>query len=227
MFHEAGAPKLLVHYPPFGDDKWERLADLAAAGVELTVVVDSRAARRGPRARLRASRARSRTARRARRGPAPHRPDDRSRSSRSARSSRRCPRSTVAGISCYPGHCSPRRSSASRETATGRRASSRNAGRLRPRRPPLRPRLWRLHTDAPAHAHHLHQRVARGDLRTPRPERSRGRPLCALDRSDRRLRLRTRPGRRRRRVEDVHVRPAPRRRPRLRASACPERSSCA
>src|SRR4051794_41263586 len=25
VFHEAGAPRLLVHYPPFGADKWERL----------------------------------------------------------------------------------------------------------------------------------------------------------------------------------------------------------
>ena len=41
VFQEAGAPRLLVHYPPFGADKWERLARLAAEGVELTVAVDS------------------------------------------------------------------------------------------------------------------------------------------------------------------------------------------
>jgi D-serine deaminase-like pyridoxal phosphate-dependent protein len=41
VFQEAGAPRLLVHYPPFGAEKWERLADIAAAGVELTVAVDS------------------------------------------------------------------------------------------------------------------------------------------------------------------------------------------
>ena len=41
VFQEAGAPRILVHYPLFGADKWERLADIAAAGVELTVVVDS------------------------------------------------------------------------------------------------------------------------------------------------------------------------------------------
>ena len=41
LFQEAGAPRLLVHYPPFGDAKWERLADIAAAGVALTVAVDS------------------------------------------------------------------------------------------------------------------------------------------------------------------------------------------
>ncbi len=40
VFHEAGAPRVLVHYPPFGVDKWDRLARLAAAGLELTVAVD-------------------------------------------------------------------------------------------------------------------------------------------------------------------------------------------
>jgi D-serine deaminase-like pyridoxal phosphate-dependent protein len=41
VFHEAGAPRILVHYPPIGTDKWERLAQLAAEGLELTVAVDS------------------------------------------------------------------------------------------------------------------------------------------------------------------------------------------
>ena len=41
VFQEAGAPRILVHYPPFGADKWERLAEIAASGVELTVAVDS------------------------------------------------------------------------------------------------------------------------------------------------------------------------------------------
>jgi D-serine deaminase-like pyridoxal phosphate-dependent protein len=41
VFQEASAPKLLVHYPPFGEAKWERLADIASGGVELTVAVDS------------------------------------------------------------------------------------------------------------------------------------------------------------------------------------------
>src|SRR5947208_4565444 len=61
VFQEAGAPRILVHYPPFGTDKWERLADIATSGVELTVAVDSVApaeglaralARRGLRAQL-------------------------------------------------------------------------------------------------------------------------------------------------------------------------------
>ncbi len=41
VFHEAGVPRLLVHYPPFGADKWDRLAGLAAEGLALTVAVDS------------------------------------------------------------------------------------------------------------------------------------------------------------------------------------------
>ena len=41
VFQDAGAPRILVHYPPFGGAKWERLAEIAATGVELTVAVDS------------------------------------------------------------------------------------------------------------------------------------------------------------------------------------------
>jgi D-serine deaminase-like pyridoxal phosphate-dependent protein len=41
VFHEAGARSLLLHYPPFGRDKDERLAELVAEGTELTVAVDS------------------------------------------------------------------------------------------------------------------------------------------------------------------------------------------
>ncbi len=47
VFQEAGVPRLLVHYPPFGEAKWERLADVTAAGVELTVAVDSGAPAEG------------------------------------------------------------------------------------------------------------------------------------------------------------------------------------
>src|SRR5215471_20298745 len=41
VFHEAGARPLLLHYPPFGAAKCERLADLVADGTELTIAVDS------------------------------------------------------------------------------------------------------------------------------------------------------------------------------------------
>jgi D-serine deaminase-like pyridoxal phosphate-dependent protein len=41
VFHAAGAPRILVHYPPLGADKWERLARMVAEGLELSVAVDS------------------------------------------------------------------------------------------------------------------------------------------------------------------------------------------
>ena len=41
VFHEAGAPRLLMHYPPFGPEKADRLARLVAEGLDLTVAVDS------------------------------------------------------------------------------------------------------------------------------------------------------------------------------------------
>ena len=52
-FHEAGAPRILVHYPPFGADKWTRLARFAAEGLELTVAVDSLPSAEGLAAALR------------------------------------------------------------------------------------------------------------------------------------------------------------------------------
>ena len=47
VFHEAGARSILLHYPPFGEAKWERLANLVAEGTELTVAVDSAAPAEG------------------------------------------------------------------------------------------------------------------------------------------------------------------------------------
>jgi D-serine deaminase-like pyridoxal phosphate-dependent protein len=47
VFHEAGARSILLHYPPFGQAKWERLADLVAQGTELTVAVDGVAPAQG------------------------------------------------------------------------------------------------------------------------------------------------------------------------------------
>ena len=41
MYFEAGVERILVHYPPIGVAKWERLANLAASGLDLTVAVDS------------------------------------------------------------------------------------------------------------------------------------------------------------------------------------------
>jgi D-serine deaminase-like pyridoxal phosphate-dependent protein len=47
VFHEAGARTLLLHYPPFGTSKWERLADMVAEGVDLTIAVDGLASAKG------------------------------------------------------------------------------------------------------------------------------------------------------------------------------------
>jgi D-serine deaminase-like pyridoxal phosphate-dependent protein len=41
VYFEAGVERILVHYPPIGHAKWQRLADLAARGLSLTVAVDS------------------------------------------------------------------------------------------------------------------------------------------------------------------------------------------
>jgi D-serine deaminase-like pyridoxal phosphate-dependent protein len=52
VFRDAGATRLLVHYPPIGEAKWERLARLAAEGVDLTVAVDGPYAAQGLSAAL-------------------------------------------------------------------------------------------------------------------------------------------------------------------------------
>jgi D-serine deaminase-like pyridoxal phosphate-dependent protein len=107
VFQEAGAPKILVHYPPFGADKWERLANIAASGVELTVAVDSPAPaeglarifeRRGLRAELLVELdvGLHRTGQPTAAGAVAV-----------ARQLAKLPAVEVAGISCYPGHCRP------------------------------------------------------------------------------------------------------------------------
>jgi D-serine deaminase-like pyridoxal phosphate-dependent protein len=105
VFHEAGAPRILVHYPPFGADKWNRLADLAAAGLELTVAVDGLAAAEGLAAALQ------------RRGATAellvemdvglHRTGQTTAAGALALALElsRLQAVEVAGISCYPGHC--------------------------------------------------------------------------------------------------------------------------
>ena len=107
VFQEAGAPAILVHYPPFGSDKWERLADVVASGVDLTVAVDSIApaegladvlARRGLRATLLVELdvGLHRTGQPTAVGALGV-----------AQALSRLPAVEVAGISCYPGHCRP------------------------------------------------------------------------------------------------------------------------
>jgi D-serine deaminase-like pyridoxal phosphate-dependent protein len=104
VFQEAGAPKILVHYPPLGEAKWERLADIAAAGVELTVAVDGVAPaeglaralhRRGLTAELlvEVDVGQRRTGQTTE-GALPV-----------AEKLARLPGVQVAGVSCYPGHC--------------------------------------------------------------------------------------------------------------------------
>jgi D-serine deaminase-like pyridoxal phosphate-dependent protein len=104
VFRDAGASRLLVHYPPVGVDKWERLARLAG-DVELTVAVDGLYAAQGLSAAL------------ARHGTNAellveldvglHRTGQTTAAGALAlaRELSRLPAVEVAGISCYPGHC--------------------------------------------------------------------------------------------------------------------------
>jgi D-serine deaminase-like pyridoxal phosphate-dependent protein len=107
VFQEAGAPRILVHYPPLGVDKWERLAELAAAGVELAVAVDGVApaeglsrvfARRGLRAEvlIELDVGLRRTGQTTTAGALDV-----------AERIEPLPAVEVAGLSCYPGHCRP------------------------------------------------------------------------------------------------------------------------
>src|SRR4029453_15321568 len=104
VFHEAGAPRILVHYPPLGADKWDRLARFAAEGLELTVAVDSLPSaeglsaaldRRGATAELlgEGGVGRPRTGQMTPGGAL-----------ELARQLSNLPAVEVAGISCYPGH---------------------------------------------------------------------------------------------------------------------------
>jgi D-serine deaminase-like pyridoxal phosphate-dependent protein len=104
VFHEAGAPRILVHYPHLGAAKWERLAAIAADGTELTVAVDSPAPAEGLSAAL------------ARRGAKAnvlvemdvglHRTGQQSAAGavELAQALSKLPSLELVGISCYPGH---------------------------------------------------------------------------------------------------------------------------
>jgi D-serine deaminase-like pyridoxal phosphate-dependent protein len=107
VFQEAGAPRILVHYPPFGTEKWERLAEIAASGVELTVAVDSVAPaeglaraldRRGLRAQLLVEV-----------DVGLHRTGQTTAAKAVAvgQALSKLPAVEVVGISCYPGHLRP------------------------------------------------------------------------------------------------------------------------
>jgi D-serine deaminase-like pyridoxal phosphate-dependent protein len=105
VFRDAGAARLLVHYPPIGEVKWERLARLAAEGLDLTVAVDGVYAAEGLSKAL------------ARHGATAtllveldvglHRTGQTTAAGALAlgRALSALPAVEVAGISCYPGHC--------------------------------------------------------------------------------------------------------------------------
>jgi D-serine deaminase-like pyridoxal phosphate-dependent protein len=105
VFAEAGAPRILMHYPPLGPTKVDRLARLVGDGLDLTVAVDSVAAAEALSAAL------------ARRGLRAeflveldvglHRTGQATAAGAVAvaQGLSRLPAVDVAGISCYPGHC--------------------------------------------------------------------------------------------------------------------------
>ena len=105
VFREAGAERILMHYPPFGAAKAGRLAVLAAEGLELTVAVDSVAGAEDLSRALRGRGARAellveldvglhRTGQPTVAGAVAV-----------AQGLARLPNVAVAGISTYPGHC--------------------------------------------------------------------------------------------------------------------------
>jgi D-serine deaminase-like pyridoxal phosphate-dependent protein len=105
VFQEAGAERILVHYPPLGVDKWERLARVAASGVELTVAVDGLAPAQGLSAEL--TRRGLRASLLVELDVGLHRTGQTTAAGALAlaQSLAGLPAVEVAGISCYPGHC--------------------------------------------------------------------------------------------------------------------------
>src|SRR6476620_6300863 len=104
VFQEAGAPRILVHYPPFGTDKWERLARIASEGVELTVAVDGIAPAEGLAAALERRGAHAELL--VEMDVGLHRTGQTTTAGALAlaQALTRLPAVEVAGISCYPGH---------------------------------------------------------------------------------------------------------------------------
>jgi D-serine deaminase-like pyridoxal phosphate-dependent protein len=105
VFRDAGATRLLVHYPPIGEAKWERLARLAAEGIELTVAVDGTYAAEGLSAALVQHGARATLLVELDVGL--HRTGQTTAAGALDLAQRLSglPAVEVAGISCYPGHC--------------------------------------------------------------------------------------------------------------------------
>jgi D-serine deaminase-like pyridoxal phosphate-dependent protein len=105
VFDEAGAPRILVHYPPLGADKWDRLARLAAEGLELTVAVDGVGPAEGLSAAL--SRGGAKAELLVELDVGLHRTGQVTSAGALDLAQRLAglPAVEVAGISCYPGHC--------------------------------------------------------------------------------------------------------------------------
>src|SRR5262245_42269657 len=103
VFYEAGAPRLLVHYPPFGEAKWERLAAIAAE-IELTIAVDSLTPAEGLAAALQRRGARAGVL--VEMDVGLHRTGQQSAAGAVALAQElsRLPALQLVGISCYPGH---------------------------------------------------------------------------------------------------------------------------
>ena len=103
VFAEAGAPRILVHYPPFGAAKWERLAELAGE-IELTVAVDSVAPAAGLSAALQRRRAKAKVL--VEMDVGLHRTGQTSAAGalELAQALSRMPALELVGFSCYPGH---------------------------------------------------------------------------------------------------------------------------
>ena len=188
VFQEAGAPRILVHYPPFGADKWERLAALAAGGLELTVAVDGLRRPRASRPRCSvAARAPSCSSRwtsactaRARRPPRAR--------SRSRRRLSRLPAVEVAGISCYPGPLPRRRRALQTRVREVDALLRETRDAFAAAGMPRRPHLGRFDADPLSDARDLRQRAALGHLRAARPQRRPAREVRAVGRGDGRSR---------------------------------------
>jgi D-serine deaminase-like pyridoxal phosphate-dependent protein len=105
VFAEAGAPRILVHYPPLGEDKWQRLARLAAEGVDLTVAVDGTASAEGLSAALERRGASATLLVELDAGLLRTGVQTPAVAVALARRLSGLPAVAVAGISCYPGHC--------------------------------------------------------------------------------------------------------------------------
>ncbi len=105
VFAEAGTPKLLVHYPLLGADKWDRLARLAAGGVELTVAVDGVASAAGLAAALSGHGTTAELLVELDVGLNRTGQGSSAAALAVAQQLSQLPAVEVAGISCYPGHC--------------------------------------------------------------------------------------------------------------------------